>query len=125
MSGYCLVCFAALHLCLFNYLATSAFHHVYVVARVPTRAPLGKAVMSTAKCVSVCGRQSRLRRRIRSTHRVQFLADQVIIDVDLLGFVYHWGLDVNSITVIRECRVRPPIFSPPNHPTTRFFDRDP
>ncbi|CAM9351148.1 unnamed protein product, partial [Laminaria digitata] len=24
----------------------------------------------------------------------------VIIDVDLLGFVYHWGLDVNSITVI-------------------------
>ena len=25
---------------------------------------------------------------------------QVIIDVDLLGFVYHWGLDVNGITVI-------------------------
>lgn len=24
----------------------------------------------------------------------------VIIDVDLLGFVYHWGLEVNSITVI-------------------------
>ena len=26
-----------------------------------------------------------------------------MIDVELLGFVYHWGLDVNSITVIREC----------------------
>lgn len=25
---------------------------------------------------------------------------QVIIDVGLLGFVYHWGLEVNSITVI-------------------------
>ncbi|CAM9472679.1 unnamed protein product, partial [Ascophyllum nodosum] len=24
----------------------------------------------------------------------------VIIDLDLLGFVYHWGLDINSITVI-------------------------
>eukprot|EP00904_Undaria_pinnatifida_P008203 jgi/Undpi1/4512/HiC_scaffold_18.g07866.m1 len=24
----------------------------------------------------------------------------VVIDVDLLGFVYHWGLEVNSITVI-------------------------
>ncbi|CAM9724445.1 unnamed protein product, partial [Hapterophycus canaliculatus] len=24
----------------------------------------------------------------------------VIIDVELLGFVYHWGLDVNSLTVI-------------------------
>lgn len=27
---------------------------------------------------------------------------QFIIDLDLLGFVYHWGLDVNSITVIGE-----------------------
>lgn len=27
---------------------------------------------------------------------------QVIIDVELLGFVYHWGLEVNSITVIGE-----------------------
>lgn len=27
---------------------------------------------------------------------------QAIIDVDLLGFVYHWGLEVNSITVIGE-----------------------
>ncbi|CAM9359742.1 unnamed protein product, partial [Ectocarpus fasciculatus] len=27
----------------------------------------------------------------------------VIIDVELLGFVYHWNLDVNSITVIGEC----------------------
>ncbi|CAM9459401.1 unnamed protein product [Scytosiphon promiscuus] len=25
-----------------------------------------------------------------------------IIDVELLGFVYHWGLDINSITVIAE-----------------------
>ncbi|CAM9472608.1 unnamed protein product [Ascophyllum nodosum] len=24
----------------------------------------------------------------------------VIVDIDLLGFVYHWGLDINSITVI-------------------------
>lgn len=31
------------------------------------------------------------------------LAVQVIIDVELLGFVYHWGLEVNSITVIGEC----------------------
>jgi len=28
------------------------------------------------------------------------LASQVVIDVELLGFVYHWGLDVNSITAI-------------------------
>lgn len=28
--------------------------------------------------------------------------DQVVIDVELLGFVYHWGLDVNSITAIGE-----------------------
>ena len=28
--------------------------------------------------------------------------DQVVIDVDLLGFVYHWGLEINSITVIGE-----------------------
>lgn len=27
---------------------------------------------------------------------------QVIVDVDLLGFVYHWGLEVNSVTVIGE-----------------------
>ena len=27
---------------------------------------------------------------------------QVIVDIDLLGFVYHWGLDINSITVIGE-----------------------
>ena len=27
---------------------------------------------------------------------------QVIVDLDLLGFVYHWGLDINSITVIGE-----------------------
>lgn len=25
---------------------------------------------------------------------------QLVVDVELLGFVYHWGLDVNSITVI-------------------------
>lgn len=25
---------------------------------------------------------------------------QVMIDVELLGFVYHWGLEINSITVI-------------------------
>ena len=30
------------------------------------------------------------------------LSPQFIIDVELLGFVYHWGLDVNSITVIGE-----------------------
>lgn len=29
---------------------------------------------------------------------------QVIIDVELLGFVYHWGLDVNSLTVIGKRR---------------------
>ena len=28
-----------------------------------------------------------------------------MIDVELLGFVYHYGLDVNGITVIRECPV--------------------
>lgn len=27
---------------------------------------------------------------------------QAIVDAELLGFVYHYGLDVNSITVIRE-----------------------
>lgn len=27
---------------------------------------------------------------------------QIVIDAELLGFVYHWGLDVNSITVIGE-----------------------
>lgn len=25
-----------------------------------------------------------------------------MIDIELLGFVHHWGLDVNSITVIGE-----------------------
>ena len=30
------------------------------------------------------------------------LVYQVIIDVELLGFVYHWNLDVNAITVIGE-----------------------
>lgn len=29
-------------------------------------------------------------------------ARQAMIDVELLGFVYHYGLEVNSITVIRE-----------------------
>ena len=30
-----------------------------------------------------------------------------MIDIELLGFVYHWGLDVNSITVIGEYVSRP------------------
>lgn len=33
---------------------------------------------------------------------VHSFLSQIIIDVELLGFVYHWGLDVNSITVIGE-----------------------
>lgn len=37
---------------------------------------------------------------ILSTHLISYA--QVIIDVELLGFVYHWGLDVNSLTVIGE-----------------------
>ena len=39
-----------------------------------------------------------------SSYSPACLGSQVIIDVDLLGFVYHWGLDVNSITVIRKLR---------------------
>ena len=27
---------------------------------------------------------------------------KVVVDVELLGFVYHWGLQVNAITVIGE-----------------------
>lgn len=30
---------------------------------------------------------------------------QVLIDVELLGFIYHWGLEVNSLTVIGELAV--------------------
>ena len=29
-------------------------------------------------------------------------AVKAIIDVDLLGFVYHWGLEINGITVVGE-----------------------
>ena len=36
------------------------------------------------------------------TSDVVHVVIQAIIDVDLLGFVYHWGLEVNSITVIGE-----------------------
>ena len=28
-----------------------------------------------------------------------------MIDVELLGYVHHYGLEVNAITVIRECPV--------------------
>ena len=31
------------------------------------------------------------------------VVSKFMIDVELLGFVYHWGLDVNSITVIGTC----------------------
>lgn len=48
-------------------------------------------------CRSACGPSALL--------KPQTSCLQAIIDLELLGFVYHWGLEVNSITVIGELGV--------------------